>query len=415
MFKVPAKLWVALAVTLLASMGISLPYPVLTPLFIDAEPSSLNSFYGLSGEVLFTIIIAVYPLGIFIGSSFIGALSDRFGRKRVLAQTLGICFVGYLISAYALYIENYPLLLISRFFTGITEGNVAIARAIALDIGDDESQGISKIRAVSLINSAIFLGWLLGPLIGGVLAHFQPYFAMLAAAVGAVICYLLVKYALAETNQTVSSNKLSLWQAVVTENSLQLIRDNWIRRLFFMYFTYAMAMNLYYEFYPVWLVEEQGFGSLAIGLSTTNMTIFMTLSSIFLATWVQGRFGTLKPMMVVMAMMSLCLFLLPFTISVSTQFIFAYSGAIVAIFNGILPVYISEKQSDKGNGAVMGLLTTTFCLANVFAAMIGGGLLLIGTSAPLFLASGLYVLALVMIWQFFAKTDAAEMAIKNQA
>lgn len=134
------ELWVALCVTLLACMGLSLPYPVLTPLFIDAPVSSLNSYAGFSGETLLTTLLAIYPLGIFIGSSFIGALSDRFGRRKVLANTLIICFLGYLVSAYALYIGDYLLLLISRFLTGITEGNISIARAIALDIGQSSSK-----------------------------------------------------------------------------------------------------------------------------------------------------------------------------------------------------------------------------------------------------------------------------------
>ena len=137
------ELWVALCVTLLACMGLSLPYPVLTPLFIDAPVSSLNSYAGFSGETLLTTLLAIYPLGIFIGSSFIGALSDRFGRRKVLANTLIICFLGYLVSAYALYIGDYLLLLISRFLTGITEGNISIARAIALDIGQASAKSTS--------------------------------------------------------------------------------------------------------------------------------------------------------------------------------------------------------------------------------------------------------------------------------
>jgi len=209
------KLWIALVVTLLAYIGLSLPYPVLTPLFIDAAPTALNTWGGFSGEVLFTAIIAIYPLGIFIGSSFIGAISDRYGRRKVLIQTLLICFVGYLVSAYALYSNDFLLLIVSRFLTGVTEGNVAIARAIALDIGEDqtESSGISKTRAVSLVNAAIFVGWLLGPLIGGALADIQPYWAMVAAAVGALICVVLVRYWLIETAKNIDENavKVSIW------------------------------------------------------------------------------------------------------------------------------------------------------------------------------------------------------------
>lgn len=406
------KLTIALAVTLLACMGISLPYPVLTPLFIGAEPSALNQYAGLAPEILLTIIISIYPLGIFIGSSFIGALSDRYGRKSVLAKTLVICFVGYLVSAYALVQQDFLLLLISRFLTGITEGNVAIARAIALDIGGEETNTKNKVSsktsAISLINSAVFLGWLLGPLIGGLLAEYEASYAMLAAAVGAVICYLLVKLFLTESLQSEPKEFLSVWRAVIKENSFQLLRNRWVRHLFYAYLVYTLAVNLFYEFYPIWLVDVQGFGPLDIGLATTNMTIFMTLSSIFLVTKMQSKFGLVSPMRFSMLLLAVCLSIVPSTFGLTTHINFAICGVLLALFNGMLPVYISEQEPDAGNGSTMGLLTMTFCLANVFAAIIGGGLLLLNSSFPLYLSAGLFVVAAIGFeaWLFRANSQA---------
>lgn len=434
---ISAKLWVALCVTLLACMGLSLPYPVLTPLFIDAPATALNSYGGYSGETLLTVLFAIYPLGIFIGSSFIGALSDRFGRRRVLSQTLMICFFGYLVSAYALYIEDYFLLVTSRFLTGITEGNVAIARAIALDIGEESAKKATelelslkgnntentsqhkpktaiedsakqlaklseeKTRAVSLINSAVFVGWLLGPLIGGALAQYGAHSAMFAAAVASILCVVLVKAVLIETNREMPEFKMSIWESAYKENSLRLVAQPWMRKLFFIYFFYALAMNLFYEFYPVWLVDTQSYDALGIGLATTNMTIFMTLTSIFLVTIVQRKFGLLRPMTRAILGLSLMLFLVPFTSGVSTLVIFSLTGILVATFNGLLPVYISENQSGKKNGAAMGLLTTTFCIANVFAAIFGGLLLQLSSHWPLFLSSMFYIVSLTMLYLFF--------------
>ncbi|MDA8621204.1 MFS transporter [Psychrosphaera sp.] len=411
---ISAKLWVALCVTLLACMGLSLPYPVLTPLFIDAPATALNSYGGYSGETLLTVLFAIYPLGIFIGSSFIGALSDRFGRRRVLSQTLMICFFGYLVSAYALYIEDYFLLITSRFLTGITEGNVAIARAIALDIGEesakaatkDSSKPLAKLseektRAVSLINSAVFVGWLLGPLIGGALAQYGAHSAMFAAAVASILCVVLVKAVLIETNREIPEFKMSLWESAYKENSLRLVAQPWMRKLFFIYFFYALAMNLFYEFYPVWLVDTQSYDALGIGLATTNMTIFMTLTSIFVVTIVQRKFGLLRPMTRAILGLALMLFIVPFTSGISTLVIFSLTGILVATFNGLLPVYISENQSGKKNGAAMGLLTTTFCIANVFAAIFGGVLLQLSSHWPLFLSSMFYIVSLTLLYQFF--------------
>ncbi|MUH72169.1 MFS transporter [Psychrosphaera haliotis] len=449
---ISAKLWVALCVTLLACMGLSLPYPVLTPLFIDAPATALNSYGGYSGETLLTVLFAIYPLGIFIGSSFIGALSDRFRSPEGIKSNPNDLLFGYLVSAYALYIEDYFLLVTSRFLTGITEGNVAIARAIALDIGEEsakkatelelslasnniknkskENNGVEsnstenksqhkpqvasedsakqlaklseeKTRAVSLINSAVFVGWLLGPLIGGALAQYGAHSAMFAAAVASILCVVLVKAVLIETNREMPEFKMSIWESAYKENSLRLVAQPWMRKLFFIYFFYALAMNLFYEFYPVWLVDTQSYDALGIGLATTNMTIFMTLTSIFLVTIVQLKFGLLRPMTRAILGLSLMLFLVPFTSGVSTLVIFSLTGILVATFNGLLPVYISENQSGKKNGAAMGLLTTTFCIANVFAAIFGGLLLQLSSHWPLFLSSMFYIVSLTLLYLFF--------------
>lgn len=405
------KLLVALCVTLLASMGISLPYPVLTPLFIGAAPTPLNQYGGLSGNILLTIIIAVYPLGIFIGSSFIGALSDRFGRKNVLGQTLIICFIGYWVSAYALMEQNYLLLLISRFLTGITEGNVAIARAIALDIGEtgDEKSAQSKTAAISFINSAVFLGWLLGPLIGGLLAEVQSYYAMLAAAFGAFVCYILVTVFLQETHVVSFTSKLSVWQAVRRENSFYLLKSLWIRKLFYAYFIYTLAINLFYEFYPIWLVDKQSYGALDIGLATTNMTLFMTLSSVFLVTYFQKRFGLITPMRAAMALLACTLLVVPSSGGIQTHLLFAMCGLLIAIFNGLLPVYVSENEPSSGNGATMGLLTMTFCLANVFASIVGGVLLMFDSTIPIYMSAGFFLFALWLFQYWLFKPQTANI------
>lgn len=53
----------------------------------------------------------------------------------------------------------------------------------------------------------------------------------------------------------------------------------------------------------------------------------------------------------------------------------------------------------------MGLLTTTFCIANVFAAIFGGVLLQLDSIWPLFLASALYFTATMLLKVWFIKPD----------
>jgi DHA1 family tetracycline resistance protein-like MFS transporter len=69
---------------LLSTVGASLPYPMLAPLFADGSVHGLNSFLGLPPKLLLGIALMINPLGLLIGSAVLGPLSDGFGRRRAL-------------------------------------------------------------------------------------------------------------------------------------------------------------------------------------------------------------------------------------------------------------------------------------------------------------------------------------------
>ena len=124
--------WILAAVCLLGLMstvGVSMPYPILAPIFVGGAADGFTRFGGLQPSVLMGIALAVNPLGIMIGSLFSGPLSDRHGRRVVLAVTLVATMVGHLLTAVGLVMRNYPLFVLARFATGLVESNTAVARA----------------------------------------------------------------------------------------------------------------------------------------------------------------------------------------------------------------------------------------------------------------------------------------------
>ena len=119
-----ATLTACMLISLLGTAGIALPYPVLAPYFLDSPANALNQFMSINPKLLLGIALALYPLGLLIGSSFLGALSDHYGRRLVLLVSLTGSVIGYLLTVFAVYDESYLLFLFSRLFTGICEGNI---------------------------------------------------------------------------------------------------------------------------------------------------------------------------------------------------------------------------------------------------------------------------------------------------
>ncbi len=394
-----------LMVAFLSCVGIALPYPILAPLFMGGEVNGLNSFAGISPELLLGIALAIYPFGIFIGGSFIGSLSDTYGRKKVLQLTLLISVAGYIASAIAIVQEQYLLFIIARFFTGLCEGNVSIARAIALDL----AKTIDKTRAISVLNAAIFAGWLMGPLVGGVLAMYGSHVAFNAAAVAILACSLLVQLAIKETTKATATRPFH-WKDAISQNSLRLLSQKPIRLVFYIQLFFTLGLNAFYEFYPVWLVTDRNFTPEQIGYTTAGMTLFMTLASLIIVTRLKNKFGQPASMLTALFALSTLVLLLPVTWDFAMQAVFALMGISIAVMNGNFSGYITDIHEDVGHGAMMGLLTTTFCLSNTIIALLGSWMLHFNSNAPLLSTCGFVVIAIWFLYKLVAQQKAEQPA-----
>lgn len=367
--------WVLLAVCALALMstaGVAMPYPILAPIFVGGPVDGFTHWLGLPPEFLMGLALAVNPLGILLGSMVIGPLSDRYGRRQVLSVTLCATLAGYLLSAWALGQRSYALFLLARFVTGLTEGNVAVARALLADL----HPRIDRTRGFAWLNACLYSGWLLGPLIGGLTLPLGEPVPFLLAALALLPCMAVLAWGL--PRGTPLPHQAGLWAAVREQQALGLLRqDALLRRLFWLQLGFALGCNALYEFAPLWLVQQLNLDSRGIAWVTAGQCAAMTLASVL-----AGRFGGpghsgarrlrgagLMALLAALGLLGLAL--LPGGIGL---FVVMALGVPVALYNALLPAWLSERFAAHGQGRVMGLLSTIFCLANVTIAL-GGGLL----------------------------------------
>ena len=380
-------------VVLLSCAGIALPYPILAPLFLN-EVSPLTTFGSIHPKILLGMLLAVYPLGVLIGSSVIGAASDVYGRKKVLIISLFCSMLGYLLSAYALVSENYPLFFITRFFTGLCEGNISIAKAVAIDL----SKTLDKTRSFSLINATTYAGWLIGPLAGGFLQPFGAEIVFYVAALSIALACLCVFLFLNHEPTKINVNKLSWYQLIIQKNSLGLLKVPSIKRLFIVYLLVTLGLNAFYSFYPVWLVERFNFDSPDIGTITALLTTFMVATSALFVTPFKRKFGMLTGIFVGLFCLACLLFSHPSYNAFTVWFAFAAIGVSIALFNGLLPIYISEQHQNEQQGRLMGLLTTGFSISNVSMALLGSFIAIYGSIWAIILGGVLVSLSMATLF-----------------
>src|SRR3954452_19694574 len=118
--------------------------------------------FGASPQVV-TLLLAIFSLMSMIAAPLWGRLSDRIGRRPVLMASMAAAALAYLWLGFAtqLWMGFRP-----RAFAGACPGNIAAPQAYIADVTPPEKRA----RGMGMIGAAFVLGFIVGPVMGGLLA-----------------------------------------------------------------------------------------------------------------------------------------------------------------------------------------------------------------------------------------------------
>ncbi len=111
------------------------------------------------------IVVAIYSFMQFLFNPVMGKISDKIGRKPVITFSLLLNGISYIIFAFT---NSFALLLISRVIAGIGGSNIGVAQAYIADVTTNEERS----KGMGIIGAAFGLGFVFGPLIGGMLSKY---------------------------------------------------------------------------------------------------------------------------------------------------------------------------------------------------------------------------------------------------
>lgn len=152
-------------------IGLGIIIPIIPALIVELTGEGLSKAAIYGGWLMF-----VYAFTQFICAPFIGALSDRFGRRPVLLLSLFGFGIDYILIGFA---PTISWLFIARFVSGITGASITTASAYIADISSPEKRS----QNFGLIGAAFGLGFIIGPVIGGLLGQYGTRIPFFAAAV----------------------------------------------------------------------------------------------------------------------------------------------------------------------------------------------------------------------------------------
>ena len=387
--------WVRLSILFLTvfvdlvGFGIVLP---LLPLYADR--------FGASGTVVGVLVLS-YSAAQLLFAPVWGRLSDRYGRRPILIIGLAGSTLSYLIFAYA---GSVWILLLSRVMAGIGGANIPVAQAYIADVTPPERRAAN----MGLIGAAFGLGFIFGPVIGGLLAPISPELPGLAAA-GLCGANVLLALVLLPESLTVRQRMRQIRdRRVATEpgrrrgrKSARLAELRFVTKnpafvdALVLFFFFTMAFATLHPIFPLFAAGRFGLDERDVGW------LFAFLGTVS-AVMQGGVVRILVPLTGEVALIraSAVPFVAGFlVVGLATSIPMLLAGlALLAIgFGGTLPALmslLSRSAPDAIQGGSLGIGQSAGALARVIGPFVSGVLWdLLGASAPYFAAAGIGAVA----------------------
>ena len=382
-------------------MGLSLLFPIINSIIIDPSSHFLPFFMPLATrEFLYGLVIGIYMICWFFGAAILGDLSDICGRKKSLMICLAGACIGYGLSGIAIGASSIVLLIVGRVIAGFTAGSQPIAQAAIVDVSSEEH----KARNIGFILLSVSMGFILGPLLGGVLSdnHVVSWFSfstpMYFAALLSLLNMLLLQMLFKETFVKSTPIKIKLSRAVTV--FIEAFQHKKIRKLSIVMLFMILGWSNYYTFIPFYVHEKFHYTTLQQAYFMAMLGIGFSIGSAFLVDYFSKRFNNRNNVLVGMIIAAIFIGFVLFNINeVADWFFTIIIAASICVAYSIIITLFSDEVGPDEQGWVMGVMGSLMAFCFGVTAVLTGVLVQLGINLPLILAmSGLLLAAVLMLF-----------------
>lgn len=373
-------------------IGIGILIPVIPQLFANPASSEFLLPVGTSlktGYLMLGVLIALYPIGQFVATPILGQLSDRYGRKKILALSLLGTAISYVLFAIGIITKNIPLLFFSRFFDGLTGGNISVAQAMISDVSTPEN----RLRNFGMLGAAFGLGFIFGPYIGGklsdpsVISWFTAATPFFFAAILAFLNMLSVWFLLKETNMNLRADKIT-WNKSIS-NVIRAAKMPGVNVIFLTNFLFFGGFTFFTTFFSVFLINKFGFTQGNIGDFFAYIGIWSAFTQAVLTRQI-GRWFT-QPTIVKWSLAGGAVFILAYFLPrVSWQLLLIppFFSLCTGLTMANLTSLLSKMAPRDSQGEILGINASVQAIAQAIPALLSGFIAAsLAPTTPIFVAA----------------------------
>jgi len=269
-------------VVLIDAISFGIILPVMPSLIMSLSDVGLFEAARIGGYLMFA-----YAVMQFFAAPILGNLGDRFGRRPILLFSLTALGLDYLLMGFA---PSLVWLFLARMVAGVASSTFSIAYAYVTDITPEEKRA----QRFGMVGAAFGGGFVLGPVIGGLLAEFGervPFFvAAMLALLNVCYGYFVLGESLAEENR----RPFQFVRANPVGAVLQLRKYPVVIGLAFAYFLYMIGHLSLPSTWTYYTIEKFAWSERQIGISLGFAGIFMILVQAFLIRWAIPALGAYR-------------------------------------------------------------------------------------------------------------------------
>ena len=352
-----------------------------------------------AGPAYASFIIATYSIGQFIAGPFWGGMSDRFGRKPILAISLSGAFLAYLLMAMA---KSPEMILASRAFAGLMAGNIATAYAAIADLTTPQNRA----KGMGVLGAAFGLGFVIGPAIGGFLGGATPQTAnivypAIASAMFCALAILSVVFLFKETLDEKHRNEVKSKPRIGRMQALRKIAKHPVLIRFCLFiFLVSTTGALMDPVTPLLVGERYGWGP-------RNMGYIFIIVGLMIAAVQGGLVGRIaktigEKNMVRLAFSSIIigLSLIIFTPYPAGVVIgLCFTGVGTTLFTTGMSALVSHRSAPNERGMAMGVVQSMQSLGRSFGPLFAGYFYVQWRGLPF--AVGIGLVSVAFLWMSY--------------
>lgn len=323
-----------------------------------------------------------YSLFQLISGPILGKLSDRYGRRKLLAISQFGSAIGYALLGFA---NALPLLFLSRIIDGITGGNISIAQAYIADITTKENRA----KGMGIIGAAFGLGFIFGPAIGGFLARFNYSYPAYFAMIVSLITVALTLFTLPET-VAVDERKESPKTKFSLASFIKVVQSPHVGYLIVTFLLLNSAFSIMQGTFALWTEQRFHFGPEQNGYIFAFVGIMAVFSQLKLLPFLVKRFHEKKLLNYSTVFFAIGFVLIPL---VPNPWFLMVTQTLIVIGNSMsnpsIQALASEHVAKEEYGEAMGVLQSAGSFGRIIGPVLGGYLFgAFGIDSPFYFAAG---------------------------